>query len=301
MNFIKWRWLYFTISLTIIVPGIVSLFLFGLKPSIDFTGGSLLEVNFTEVAADQSLEASQIRQELAGIYELETVQQSGENQLILRGVELNNQEKNQVITQLIESYGQVREVRFESVGPALGKELLLKTLTGVVIATFLIMLYIWLQFKELKFGVCAILAMLHDSLILLGIFSLLGHFFAVEVDMLFVTALLTTLSLSVHDTLVVFDRIRELRQRHSQKAWGVIINTTVIETLARSINNSVTIIIMLAALAMLGGDTIRWFSLALLIGAITGTYSSTFIAAPLLMVWENLRVKLRIRHRRKNR
>ncbi len=298
MNFIKWRWLYFTISLTILIPGIVSLLLFGLNPSIDFTGGSLLEIKFTEVATDKTLQVSQLREQLIEVYEVETIQASGQNQVILRGVELNNQEKNQVLDHLRANYGQLEEIRFESVGPALGRELLVKTLTGVMIAAVLIMLYVWSQFNEFKFGVCAILAMFHDSLIMLGVFSLLGHFFGVEVDMLFVTALLTTLSLSVHDTIVVYDRLRELRQRHPQKAWGILINTTIIETLARSINNSVTIIIMLAALAMLGGVTIRWFSLALLLGAIAGTYSSTFIAAPLLMVWENLRTRWRIYRRR---
>ena len=151
------------------------------------------------------------------------------------------------------------------------------------------MIYVWVQFNELKYGVSAILAMFHDSLVLLGVFSLLGHFYHVEVDMLFVTALLTTLSFSVHDTIVVYDRIRELRGRYSKYSLTSLINTAITETLSRSINNSVTIIIMLAALAMLGGDTIRWFSAALLIGAVTGTYSSTFTAAPLLLLWEDIK------------
>lgn len=305
MNFIKWRWLYFSISLTILIPGIFSLLLFGLKPSIDFTGGSLLEIKFTEVETEPGheggLNVGQIREQLTEVYQVETIQQSGQNQVIVRGVELNNQEKNEVLDHLRTNYGPLEEIRFESVGPALGRELLIKTLTGVIIAAVLIMFYVWSQFKEFKFGVCAILAMFHDSLIMLGVFSLLGHFFGVEVDMLFVTALLTTLSLSVHDTIVVYDRLRELRHRHPHQAWGILINTTIIETLARSINNSVTIIIMLAALAMLGGVTIRWFSLALLLGAIAGTYSSTFIAAPLLMVWENWRTRLRIWRRRNQR
>ena len=184
-------------------------------------------------------------------------------------------------------------------GPSLGKELLAKTLTGVIIAASLIMIYVWIQFSELKYGVSAILAMFHDSLILLGIFSLLGYFYGIEVDMLFVTALLTTLSFSVHDTIVVYDRIRELRGKYPRYSLVSLVNTAVTETLSRSINNSVTIIIMLAALAALGGDTIRWFAVALLIGAITGTYSSTFTAAPLLLLWEDVADKLR--HRRKNK
>lgn len=288
MNFMKWRWLYFTISLAVIIPGLISLFMFGLKPSIDFTGGSLLEVKFNVIETEQELKTSHLREVLQGIYELNTAQQSGANQLILRGKHLSNQQKNQILAKLEAEYQEVEEVRFESVGPSLGSELLVKTLVGVGIASVLIMFYVWSQFHQFKFGVSAVLAMFHDSLILLGTFSLLGHFFGVEVDMLFVTALLTTLSFSVHDTIVVFDRVRELRSQHSQQSWSSLINTAIIETLARSINNSVTIIIMLASLALLGGNTIRWFSVALLLGAITGTYSSTFTAAPLLMLWEDI-------------
>ncbi|NIT03420.1 protein translocase subunit SecF, partial [Candidatus Saccharibacteria bacterium] len=141
---------------------------------------------------------------------------------------------------------------------------------------------------DLKFGACAILAMFHDSFILLGSFSLLGHFFGVEVDTLFVTAVLTILSFSVHDTVVVYDRIRESQRRLPDTPLVDLVNKAVTETLSRSINNSLTIIFMLIALLLLGGVTIRWFVAALLIGTIAGTYSSTFTAAPLLVIWEQL-------------
>ena len=284
----KWRWLYFLISLLVIIPGVVSLIVFGMKPAIDFTGGSLLEIKFTQIDEDANLNFSGLKENLSQIYELDAMQQSGENQVILRGKHLDNDQKNLVLHALNEEYGEVTENRFETVGPSLGKELLTKTLIGVGIAAGVIMIYVWVQFNELKYGVSAILAMFHDSLVLLGVFSLLGHFYNVEVDMLFVTALLTTLSFSVHDTIVVYDRIRELRGKYSKYSLTSLVNTAITETLSRSINNSVTIIIMLAALAMLGGDTIRWFSVALLIGAVTGTYSSTFTAAPLLLLWEDI-------------
>ena len=288
MNFMKWRWLYFAISLVVIIPGMVSLILFGMKPAIDFTGGSLLEVRFNQISEKSSLSYSSLKDKLSEIYELDAIQQSGENQIILRGKHLNNEQKNLILEILSDNYGSIEERRFEAVGPSLGKELLTKTLIGVVIAAGLIMIYVWAQFSELKYGVSAILAMLHDSMVLLGVFSLLGYFYGIEVDILFVTALLTTLSFSVHDTIVVYDRIRELRGKYSKYSLVSLINTAVTETLSRSINNSVTIIIMLAALAMLGGETIRWFAVALLIGAITGTYSSTFTAAPLLLLWEDV-------------
>ncbi|MFH1958788.1 MAG: protein translocase subunit SecF [Patescibacteria group bacterium] len=284
----KWRWLYFAISLVVIIPGMVSLILFGMKPAIDFTGGSLLEVRFNQISEKSSLSYSSLKDNLSEIYELDAIQQSGENQIILRGKHLNNEQKNLILEILSDNYGSIEERRFEAVGPSLGKELLTKTLIGVVIAAGLIMIYVWIQFNELKYGVSAILAMLHDSMVLLGVFSLLGYFYGIEVDILFVTALLTTLSFSVHDTIVVYDRIRELRGKYSKYSLVSLINTAVTETLSRSINNSVTIIIMLAALAMLGGETIRWFAVALLIGAITGTYSSTFTAAPLLLLWEDV-------------
>ena len=147
------------------------------------------------------------------------------------------------------------------------------------------------RFKSVKFGVCAVLAMLHDTLVLLGSFSLLGHFLGVEVDTLFVTAVLTILSFSVHDTIVVYDRIRESLKLHRQADFTHTVNSAVTTTLTRSVNNSMTIIFMLLSLFLLGGPTIHWFILALLIGTISGTYSSTFTAAPLLVVWENLQKK----------
>jgi preprotein translocase subunit SecF len=148
--------------------------------------------------------------------------------------------------------------------------------------------YVAWQFKEKKFGVCAILAMFHDTLILLGSFSLLGHFLKVEVDTLFVTAVLTILSFSVHDTVVVYDRIRESMKVHPDVPFDKLVNKAITETLARSLNNSLTIIFMLVALLLLGGTTIRWFVAALLIGTVAGTYSSTFTAAPLLVVWDKI-------------
>lgn len=283
MNLMKFKNIYFFISLFFLVPGLISLFLFGLKPAIDFTGGSLLELEFVD-QENFSWEEDSFKNTLAEFYEAEVVQISGERQVIIKGREMDNQEKDELLMKLSANYAQLEVLRFETVGPTLGAELLKKTLTAVFLVAGIIAFYVWKQFDELKYGVCAVLAMLHDSLILIGAFSLLGYFLAVEVDVLFVTALLTTLSFSIHDTIVVYDRIRELKRKHPRSSLEAIANTAVLETLSRSINNSMTIIIMLLSLAILGGDTIRWFSVALLIGAITGTYSSTFTAVPLLLV-----------------
>ena len=281
----RYKWLYFIISAAFIVPGIFSLAVWGLKPSIDFTGGSILELRIMNYESrDEGLADALGEEEV----ELSSIQNSGENTYLIKLGPLTEEKKSGLVEALKGRFGEVEEIRFETVGPLLGKELLRKTLVAVILAAGFILAYVAWQFKDKMYGVCAILAMFHDSLILLGSFSLLGHFFGVEVDTLFVTAVLTTLSFSVHDTVVVYDRIRESIKRNSGADFKKLVNKAVNETITRSLNNSLTIIFMLLALVLLGGSTIRWFIVALLIGTIAGTYSSTFSAAPLLIVWKNL-------------
>lgn len=326
MNFIRFKWLYFLISATILVPGIISLILWGLKPAVDFTGGTLLELKFEnndqfspepdvdDVGSGQAISNFQTEEieEATGAAEaspsgsfeeasidkveeiieglevsLTSIQETQEKTFLLRMAPMEKDKVEEIKKRLGEKFGQVEEVRLETVGPTLGKELLVKTLTAVLIAAGFILFYVARSFGDKKFGVCAILAMFHDTLILLGVFSLLGHFKGVEVDTLFVTAVLTVLSLSVHDTVVVFGRIREGLKRYPKTAINDLANKAITETLGRSINNSMTIIFMLLALWLLGGETTRWFVLALLIGAVSGTYSSTFVAVPLYVVWRN--------------
>ncbi len=288
MNFIKFKKLYFAISLLLVIPSIIALLIWGLKPNIDFTGGSLLEV---EITADTEVTNQAVRQAVKNVYEPESIQKAAESNVLLRGKELSSEQKQQILDSLNKSFAEVKEVKFESVGPILGQELVFKTATAIILVALVIIIYVWRQFSELKYGVCAILAMFHDTLILLGSFSILGRFLSVEVDVLFVTALLTTLSFSIHDTIVIYDRIRELKKKKSKLNMAQIANLAIVETLARSINNSITIIVVLAALVWLGGATIQWFAVALLIGAIAGTYSSTFTAVPLLVLWDEVRRK----------
>ena len=282
MNLLKYRYLYFAISLLFLIPGIFSLFKYGLKPSIDFVGGALIEIKLPE---NTNLTFAQVDELVDEEFGLSAVQKSGDSQLMIKSKEVSEEQKSDLTTQLTQQYGAAEVLRFESVGPSISKELLSKTIVAIALVSVIIAIYVWRQFKELKFGVTAVMAMFHDSLILLGSFSLLGHFYGVEVDVLFVTAMLTTLSFSVHDTIVVYDRIRELNRKHPRIQFEELANTAVLETLTRSINNSVTIIVMLLALVLLGGSTIKWFSTALLIGAVTGTYSSSFTAVPLLVEW----------------
>ena len=207
---------------------------------------------------------------------------------MVRTKSISEEEKNKLKEKLKENFGEVEEIRFETVGPTLGRELLIKTLVAILLAAISITIYIGWRFKNKMYGVCAILAMIHDSLVLIGSFSLLGHFFNVEVDTLFVTAVLTVLSFSVHDTVVVYDRIRESIKQNPHLSIEELSNKAVTETMTRSLNNSLTIIFMLTALVILGGVTIKWFAVALLIGTISGTYSSPFVAVPLLNVWNRL-------------
>ncbi|MBU1931158.1 protein translocase subunit SecF [Patescibacteria group bacterium] len=288
MNWMKYRLVYFAISLLVLIPGICSLLIFGLRPAIDFTGGTLLEV---KIAADQPPITESVESAVqAASPDLSSLQQTSQESWLFRFKQLNDEQKAGVKTELA-GFGEVEELRFETVGPTLGQELLRKTLLALVLAAGFILYYVATRFKDKMYGVCAILAMFHDSLILLGVFSLLGHFYQVEVDTLFVTAVLTILSFSVHDTVVVYDRIRELTRINPKTAFVNLVNQAVTETLTRSINNSMTIIFMLLALYLLGGQTTRWFVFALLIGTISGTYSSTFTAAPLLVVWKKLESK----------
>jgi preprotein translocase subunit SecF len=264
------------------------LFLHGLRPSIDFTGGALLELKFEQDTKILGYEEIKSLIEEQG-FDVSSVQSSGEKTLLVRLKPISKDDVATIKTALAEKFGEMpEELRFETVGPTLGKELLLKTIVAIILAAGFILAYVAWRFKDLKFGVCAILAMFHDSFILLGSFSLLGHFFGVEVDTLFVTAVLTLLSFSVHDTVVVYDRIRESQKKLPDMTLVDLVNKATTETLSRSINNSLTIIFMLLALLLLGGVTIRWFVAALLIGTIAGTYSSTFTAAPLLVIWEQI-------------
>lgn len=276
----KYWWLYFVISLAVIIPGSYSLIAYGLKPSIDFTGGSTIvwatsveESSLREIAKAESVDIREISKK-SGVWTITTAP---------LGKDLYQTYKTKIA-----DMGSVVEQQFDTVGPALGGELIRKTLYAIILAASLILFYVAYRFKNIKFGVSAILAMLHDSLVLLGVFSLLGHFMGVEVDTLFVTALLTILSFSVHDTIIVYDRIRELKKKYGYLDFEDIVNRAVVETMGRSINNSLTIIFMLLAMYLLGGDTTRWFIFALLIGTVSGTYSSTFTAAPLLIVWDKL-------------
>lgn len=289
MNFMRFKLFYFLISLLVLVPGIYSLIRFGLRLSVDFTGGSLLEFRISQSQKIENLQDIKKIIEEKG-YFVSSIQLISENQFFLKTKPLTREDASIIKASLQNFFSSsIEELRFETIGPILGKELIKKTIVAIILASLAILFYIAWRFKNFMFGASAILAMFHDSLVMLGVFSLLGYFKGVEVDTLFVTAVLTVLSFSVHDTVVVYDKIREIQKGFPRAKFEQIVNKAVTETLPRSINNSMTIIFMLLALWLLGGETIKWFSFALLIGTISGTYSSTFTAAPLLVVFNHIK------------
>jgi len=283
MNWMKHLSLYFLISSLIIVPGIYSLARYGFKPSIEFTGGTRLTIEGTKSSPDIILQSFKEH--------TPSLEDFTKNSVTLKTKNISQDTAQKAIDTLKKDNPEIKITDFESIGAALGKETIKKTISALIIASIMLLLYISFAFKQLKYGVCALIAMFHDTIVLLGSFSLLGHFFGVEIDLLFVTAVLTILSFSVHDTIVVFDRIRELSHKNKSVDYVTLVNQAVTETMVRSLNNSLTIIFMLIALFLIGGETTKYFSLALLIGTVTGTYSSTFTAAPLLIVWNKIFAK----------
>jgi len=276
INWFQYRVFYFGLSLVLIAGGSYSLLVNGLKLGLDFTGGSLLELKVNAPIGELQTVAE-------AAIPLASLQQSNDS-FILRSRAIDSAQKMQLTETLKIKFGEVSEIRFETIGPLLGQELIQKTLIGLALAVLFILVYLAYRFRDKTFGICAVLAMLHDSLIILGAFSLLGAWLGVEIDALFVTAVLTILSFSVHDTIVLYDRIREDRRLYPQETMVNIANRAISETMTRSVNNSLTIIFMLLSLFVFGGETTRWFVLALLIGTVSGTYSSPFVAVPLLVL-----------------
>jgi preprotein translocase subunit SecF len=284
IRFSKYIWVYFFISALVLIPGMYSLVRYGLAPSIDFAGGTLLELRAPKALDESTIESAAAKQGLA----LSNVQHIGDASYLLRMKAANQSQLTATANDIASRSGTtVTIVRNETVGPVLGKELLSKATVAAFFAIATILLYVAWAFKNIRFGVAAVVALVHDLLVVLGVFSLLGHFKGVEVDTLFVTAFLTTMSFSVHDTIVVFDRIREYLKRDRSQKFEDICDRALMETINRSFTNSFTIIIMLLALVLMGGESIRWFLVALLIGTVSGTYSSPFIATPVLMLWHH--------------
>lgn len=292
IDWMKYRWLYLLISGTVILSGMFSILRWGLPLGVEFKGGTLVEYKL-----DKNIDSSKIENIVKqnGV-EVVSIQKTQTNSYLLKlGQETPTQKDN--IKAGIEKLGvKVEELRFETIGPTIGAELIKKTLYAMLIAASGILLWVAIQFKSFKFGVSAVLAMFHDSLVVIGVYSIFGHFFGAEVDLLFVTALLTILSFSVHDTIIVYDRIRESKKGFGDDLYDLA-NKATSETMVRSLNNTFVVVFMMVALLLLGGETIRWFVATLLVGTISGAYSSPFVAVPILVTWDELSKKIRLRNK----
>lgn len=281
MNLMKYKIWFFIASTVLIIPGIVFIFIGGIKFGIDFIGGALLEYKFVSPVSKNELE------------QFGQVVESGDNTFLIRTSAVSHERLQELKKQINEKFGSFEVRREENVGPVIGKELERKAGIALVLSWIMIVLYITFAFRKVpkpassfRFAVAAIAALIHDVLVVVGAFAIFGYFLGVEIDTLFVTALLTVIGFSVHDTIVVFDRVRENLPKHLSKKFETVVDISITQTLARSLNTSLTVVFVLTALLLFGGETIRWFVVALLIGIISGTYSSIFNAAALLSWWE---------------
>ena len=299
ISIIKQRTVWFTISSLLAVVSLIAIFGWGLRLGIDFTGGSLLEVEFSQqpptnteiITALQSLEIGSV-----------TVQQS-EASVLIRFAAADEETHQKILTTLSDKFAnqsqnQITEKRFDSIGPSIGAELKQKTIWGIVIAVVGIIIYIAWAFRKVsqpvsswKYGVIAAIALAHDVLITTGVFAVLGILYGVEINAPFVAAILTVLGYSVNDTIVVFDRTRENLKRHFGKDFSEVVDESIQQVITRSINASATTLLALFAVLLLGGPTVRDFILALIVGISVGTYSSIFVAIPLLVTWHRLKNK----------
>lgn len=284
------RYYLFIFSLLVIIPGLVVLGMWGLPLSIDFTGGSYLEVQFSSGQAPQPAEVIAAYNQL-GVEDV-LVQSTGEDSLLARSSFLDDDTRSQVVSTLESTFNQtVTLLRFDSVGPTVGREVAGRAALAVGVAALGVIIYMTLAFRgvenSLRYGICAIIAMFHDVAVVISLAAIGGHFFGWQVDSLFLTALLTVIGFSVQDKIVVFDRVRENTTIHRRLPFETLVNHSIVQTLQRSINTQLmTVEFMLLALALFGGVTLREFALILLVGLFSGTYSSIFIAAPILVVWE---------------
>lgn len=284
INFVKQRYIFLVISTTTILVAIGLIVGLGLKPGIDFAGGAVIELQSAKlVSADyHSVLSNQF--DSAGS-EVVSLTVGNDDQLMIKAKPIESAKWEEAKTALSQEYDDLVELSFENVGPVLGQELLQKTITAVIVAALMLMIYIGWRFKDRKFGVSAIIAMFHDVLVILASFAVFGYIWGVEVDIMFVTATLTALAFSVHDTVVLYDRVRESLRRNPEQDFHYVLNLAINETLVRSLSTSLSLFFVLTALLLLGGETIRWFIAALLVGTISGAYSSPFTAAPILAVW----------------
>jgi preprotein translocase subunit SecF len=277
---------FLIISEAIILIGIIALLVFGLKPGVEFSSGSILTIGFDEEVEQSELETAM--SELG--YANSIIQRTGSGDFIIRTQELSGEEKTGLEDALSSRFGSATEREFYSVSPMVATETANNAMIAVGIAAVGIMLYITWAFRKMPkpfhYGVCAIIALVHDVVVVLGIFAILGAIMNWEINLMFITGVLAVIGYSINNTVVVFDRIRENLKRGISANFEMVVNNSLVETLSRSVNTSLTTMLVVLALLLFVGSTIQNFALVLLIGIIAGTYSSLFIAPNMLVIWE---------------
>jgi preprotein translocase subunit SecF len=291
MNIIGHKGIFFTFSGILIVASLVSIIIFGFKPGIDFTGGTLWQLKIDNPQVNESVLKSEFVDLGAKdpiVYKDLT---SGDYMVKLQNV--SEADHQSYLKSLGDKFSQVQELKFESIGPTIGSQLKSNAIWAIILVLFGISIYIAFAFRKAsypvqswKYGIATLLALMHDVIIPAGVIAALGHFAGIEMDTNFIVALLVIMGFSVHDTIVVFDRIREnLLLRKGSKTFTEVVNDSVVQTIARSINTSLTLVLVLVAMIIIGAPTLKMFVLIMLVGVIFGTYSSIFIASPLLTIW----------------
>ena len=295
MFFIKYRKLFYTIASLVVIASIVFVSMWGLKLGIDFTGGTLWEMEFSG-----NLPASaEISSVLSGEgLEASTIQPAGGKGYILRFRPLDESQHQSALSAMGKKFGTIDELRFEAIGPSIGKELRDKAVYAIILSIIAVIIYVAIAFRKVEkvvsswvYGGLVILAMLHDVLLPLGVFAFLGKFYDVEITSVFVAAILTIAGYSINDTIVVFDRVRENLRRHTHDEFTALVGASIKQTMARSVNTTLTTLLALSAIYFFGGESTKHFALALIIGIFSGAYSSIFIASPLLVSWSLWRNK----------
>lgn len=290
MDILGKRYWFFGLSLLLILPGFFIMLTSGLPISIDFTGGTFLEIQFDSGQVPQPAEVV-VALEGADIADT-AVQTVSDGQIIIRTPFLDDDQRAGLISHLEDEFeDSITVLRFESVGPTIGAEVTRRAAIAVVVASILVVLYIIYSFRSIpnsfRYGICAVLAMLHDVAIIFSLVAIGSLLFGWQIDALFLTAVLTVIGFSMQDTIVVFDRIRENSDIYRRLPFETLVNHSIVQTLQRSINTQLmTVEFMLLALLLFGGVTLRQFAFVLLVGLLSGTYSSIFISAPVLVVWE---------------
>ncbi len=288
IDFLRFRKIYYIFSIILIIGSLTLLFVFGLKPGIDFTGGSILEIEYkAERPSNQ-----EIKEKLAGMDLGQfTIQPAQEKGVIIRTKDIGEDVHQEVILKL--GKDNIEEKRFESVGSIIGKELKQKTITLVLVSLLAIILYIAFAFKKAQrpvkswqYAFSSLICLFHDVLIPLGVFAVLGYLYGVEISIAVITALLTVIGCSINNVIVVFDRIRENTIRRTGATFGETVNKSINQTLGRCLSTSFAYLLPLFAIFFWGGDTLKYFSLALILGILAGTLSGVFLAGPILTSWQ---------------